>query len=50
MPPFGKNEEEYMEILLMPEAYITSRGEPSKAKKVNRDDLKIKFCKVPVNF
>lgn len=42
---FGKNEEEYMEILLMPEAYITSRGEPSKAKKVNRDNLKIKFEK-----
>lgn len=43
---FGANEEEYKEILLMPEKYITSRGEPSKTnKKITEDQLQEKIRK-----
>lgn len=43
---FGVNEEEYKEILLMPEKYITSRGEPSKTnKKITEDQLQEKIRK-----
>lgn len=32
---FGKSEEEFMEVILMPEMYIATRGEPEKNKGIN---------------
>lgn len=39
---FGESAEEFVETTLMPEAYIVTRGEPTKSKNINEDDLKKK--------
>lgn len=40
---FGKDENEFIETLLMPEMYIASRGEPDKIKNISEDERKVKF-------
>lgn len=39
---FGRNEDEFMEAILMPEAYIATRGKPHKVRNITEDDLKQK--------
>ncbi|MBU5484142.1 hypothetical protein KQI86_07350 [Clostridium sp. MSJ-11] len=40
---FGKDENTFMNTILMPEAYITSRGEPTKIKKITEEELNNKL-------
>lgn len=40
---FGKDEDGFVETLLMPEMYIASRGEPDKIKNISEEERKIKI-------
>lgn len=40
---FGKTLEEFMQIILMPESYIVSRGNPNKIKNISELELQIKI-------
>lgn len=42
---FGNNEKEFMETILMPEAYIASRGKPTKIKNISYEELLVKTSK-----
>lgn len=40
---FGRNVEEFKEVLLMPENYIATRGEPGKIKDIDEEERKEKY-------
>lgn len=40
---FGETENEFMQIIKMPEAYIATRGEPNKIRNINEEERKIKI-------